>query len=405
MAVPRRGRCAPAKRGAAAGGCLRVARREPRGEPLFRSCTLVDDKHRKPPGASPPTRRAGAHRLVDDARRGPSSRRNAPNDERTDTAFDELVGFHSSDRRSSVPLEGRGSRDDGGHRALQQARRERAFSGEDRSLLELIAANGIDREFALQNGARAATSAKSAFTTIGPPPFGGDPRLEDARFTVISGYVQLMQSVRIEEESAPEYARGGRSKKQFDHNLGDAARGPSSSRAASATLLVRQSVPPEIPSRRFAQPSSRLLKRERERRPRHRPGKTKGTGALRRRKKFSRVGPQPRAQRGSEAMQSQSGRPLLDPRGPPRPQERRRRKRSSSPSQTRAPAIPKRNRAPPLPPRSSRRTKKKGGTGPRASAIVKKIAEDHGRHDHRPLHQTRARPFRPPPSPQIPARE
>src|SRR5262249_20040323 len=63
----------------------------------------------------------------------------APNDPRTDAAYDELVGFHSQ-TALVVPLEGE-EQTTMGAIALYNKRDSKGFSGEDRSLLELIGAN------------------------------------------------------------------------------------------------------------------------------------------------------------------------------------------------------------------------------------------------------------------------
>jgi signal transduction histidine kinase/putative methionine-R-sulfoxide reductase with GAF domain len=133
----------------------------------------------------------------------------APNDERTDTAFDELVGFHSQ-TALIVPLEGE-DRATMGAIALYNKRDAKGFSGEDRSLLELIAANA-STAIRLQM-AREQHEREERLTTIG--------RLLSAvihdlktPLTVISGYVQLMQTADAKKKRA-EYAEAAL--KQFDH--------------------------------------------------------------------------------------------------------------------------------------------------------------------------------------------
>lgn len=133
----------------------------------------------------------------------------APNDERTDTAFDELVGFHSQ-TALIVPLEGE-DRQTMGAIALYNKRDAKGFSGEDRSLLELIAANA-STAIRLQM-AREQHEREERLTTIG--------RLLSAvihdlktPLTVISGYVQLMQTAEAKKKRA-EYAEAAL--KQFDH--------------------------------------------------------------------------------------------------------------------------------------------------------------------------------------------
>ena len=133
----------------------------------------------------------------------------APKDERTDTAFDELVGFHSQ-TALIVPLEGE-DRATMGAIALYNKRDHAGFSGEDRSLLELITANA-STAIRLQM-AREQHEREERLTTIG--------RLLSAvihdlktPLTVISGYVQLMQAADSKKKRA-EYAEAAL--KQFDH--------------------------------------------------------------------------------------------------------------------------------------------------------------------------------------------
>ncbi len=133
----------------------------------------------------------------------------APNDERTDAAFDERVGFHSQ-TALIVPLEGE-DRIMMGAIALYNKRDAKGFSGEDRSLLELIAANA-STAIRLQM-AREQHEREERLTTIG--------RLLSAvihdlktPLTVISGYVQLMQTADAKKKRA-EYAEAAL--KQFDH--------------------------------------------------------------------------------------------------------------------------------------------------------------------------------------------
>jgi signal transduction histidine kinase len=133
----------------------------------------------------------------------------APKDERTDNAFDELVGFHSQ-TALIVPLEGE-DRATMGAIALYNKRDHAGFSGEDRSLLELIAANA-STAIRLQM-AREQHEREERLTTIG--------RLLSAvihdlktPLTVISGYVQLMQAAESKKKRA-DYAE--QALKQFDH--------------------------------------------------------------------------------------------------------------------------------------------------------------------------------------------
>ncbi len=133
----------------------------------------------------------------------------APHDDRTDTAFDELVGFHSQ-TALIVPLEGE-DRATMGAIALYNKRDQGGFSGEDRSLLELITANA-STAIRLQM-AREQHEREERLTTIG--------RLLSAvihdlktPLTVISGYVQLMQAAESKKKRA-EYAESAL--KQFDH--------------------------------------------------------------------------------------------------------------------------------------------------------------------------------------------
>ena len=132
----------------------------------------------------------------------------APHDERTDAAFDEIVGFHSQ-TALVVPLEG-DDRTTMGAIALYNKHRN-AFSGEDRALLELIAANA-STAIRLQM-AREQHEREERLTTIG--------RLLSAvihdlktPLTVISGYMQLMQAAESKKKRA-EYAEAAL--KQFDH--------------------------------------------------------------------------------------------------------------------------------------------------------------------------------------------
>lgn len=132
----------------------------------------------------------------------------APNDPRTDNAFDELVGFHSQ-TALVVPLEGE-ERTTMGAIALYN-KHGSGFSGEDRALLELIAANA-STAIRLQM-AREQHEREERLTTIG--------RLLSAvihdlktPLTVISGYVQLMQTAESKKKRA-EYAE--LALKQFDH--------------------------------------------------------------------------------------------------------------------------------------------------------------------------------------------
>ncbi len=136
----------------------------------------------------------------------------APHDKRTDAAFDTLVGFHSV-TALVVPLEGE-DRTTMGAIALynkREAAGQKGFSGEDRSLLELIAANA-STAIRLQMS-REQHEREERLTTIG--------RLLSAvihdlktPLTVISGYVQLMQAAESKKKRG-EYAEAAL--KQFDH--------------------------------------------------------------------------------------------------------------------------------------------------------------------------------------------
>ncbi len=171
---------------------------------------LVDDKHRKlrrfpiaeGQGIIGWSMQQGEVAMSEDA----------PHDARTDAQFDELVGFHSK-TALVVPLEGE-DRTTLGAIALYNKREgaaTRGFSGEDRSLLELIAANA-STAIRLQM-AREQHEREERLTTIG--------RLLSAvvhdlktPLTVISGYVQMMQSSESKRKRA-EYAEAAL--KQFDH--------------------------------------------------------------------------------------------------------------------------------------------------------------------------------------------
>lgn len=182
-----------------------VALREAEGEGVH--LYLVDDKHRK-------LRRfpikegqgiigwAMSHGEV-------AMTAHAPDDERTDRALDESVGFEAH-TALAVPLEGE-ERSTMGAIALYNKRDPKGFSGEDRSLLELIAANA-STAIRLQM-AREQHEREERLTTIG--------RLLSAvihdlktPLTVISGYMQLMQNTESKKKRAA-YAEAAL--KQFDH--------------------------------------------------------------------------------------------------------------------------------------------------------------------------------------------
>ena len=168
---------------------------------------LVDDKHRKLRRFPLRERQGLIGWSMSEGEVVLSS--DAPNDERTDNAFDELVGFHSQ-TALVVPLEGE-DRTTMGAIALYNKRDHAGFSGEDRSLLELIAANA-STAIRLQM-AREQHEREERLTTIG--------RLLSAvihdlktPLTVISGYVQLMQAAESKKKRG-EYAEAAL--KQFDH--------------------------------------------------------------------------------------------------------------------------------------------------------------------------------------------
>jgi signal transduction histidine kinase/putative methionine-R-sulfoxide reductase with GAF domain len=134
----------------------------------------------------------------------------APNDPRTDAEFDDLVGFHSQ-TALIVPLEGEDRATMGAIALYNKRDHHGGFSGEDRALLELIAANA-STAIRLQM-AREQHEREERLTTIG--------RLLSAvihdlktPLTVISGYVQLMQAADSKKKRA-EYAEAAL--KQFDH--------------------------------------------------------------------------------------------------------------------------------------------------------------------------------------------
>ena len=182
-----------------------VALREAEGETV--NLYLVDDKHRKlrrfpireGQGIIGWSMSHGEVVLSADA----------PEDERTDHALDESVGFEAH-TALAVPLEGE-ERSTMGAIALYNKRDRRGFSGEDRSLLELIAANA-STAIRLQM-AREQHEREERLTTIG--------RLLSAvihdlktPLTVISGYMQLMQNTESKKKRAA-YAEAAL--KQFDH--------------------------------------------------------------------------------------------------------------------------------------------------------------------------------------------
>jgi signal transduction histidine kinase len=133
----------------------------------------------------------------------------APNDPRTDTALDSVVEVAA---RSAlcVPLEG----EDQAHMgavALYDKRGVRGFSEDDKALLQLIAANA-STAVRLQM-AREQQEREERLTTIGRLLSG---IIHDMKtpLTVISGYVQLMQTEK-DKKKRDEYAESVL--KQFDH--------------------------------------------------------------------------------------------------------------------------------------------------------------------------------------------
>jgi signal transduction histidine kinase len=114
----------------------------------------------------------------------------ATNDPRRDRALDQRVGGAATKTALVVPLEGEGKAPIGAL-AIYNKRGGRPFNDEDRELLELVAAN-VSTAILLQLS-REAREREQRLTTIGRLLSGVIHDLKTP-LTVISGYVQLMQT-------------------------------------------------------------------------------------------------------------------------------------------------------------------------------------------------------------------
>lgn len=133
----------------------------------------------------------------------------APHDKRTDPELDARIGF-SSQTALAVPLEGE-DRDAMGAIALYNKRDPGGFDEEDKSLLLLVAANA-STAIRLQI-AREQREREERLSTIGRLLSGVIHDMKTP-LTVISGYVQLMQTA-TSQDKRNEYAESVL--KQFDH--------------------------------------------------------------------------------------------------------------------------------------------------------------------------------------------
>ncbi|CAN5664842.1 hypothetical protein BH09MYX1_BH09MYX1_16770 [soil metagenome] len=133
----------------------------------------------------------------------------APHDKRTDPELDTRIGF-TTQNALAMPLEGE-ERDAMGAIALYNKRDAAGFDGEDRSLLLLVAANA-STAIRLQM-AREQREREERLGAIGRLLSGV---IHDMRtpLTVISGYVQLMQTAEAQSKRN-EYAESVL--RQFDH--------------------------------------------------------------------------------------------------------------------------------------------------------------------------------------------
>lgn len=133
----------------------------------------------------------------------------APNDPRTDTGLDAAVEVTTASALC-VPLEGEGGATMGAV-ALYDKRNVRGFSEDDKALLQLVAANASTAVRLLLS--RESREREERLTTIGRLLSG---IIHDMKtpLTVISGYVQLMQTER-DKKKRDGYAEAVL--KQFDH--------------------------------------------------------------------------------------------------------------------------------------------------------------------------------------------